>query len=163
MIMKIEHKSYEEATKTIENFFVSLYKSMEKWNKQNQILLYDVLLGSNGYSISDTYINRIFKPIEKYFAIYFFEFAYNYNPNIVVYQFKVYEQVIPELSRSRILHLLRYICEKNLIEHFHQKNFYNIDVTKMVAVSLQADTLRFHIAMNNEGIHEIAELRRNFH
>lgn len=99
----------------------------------------------------------------KYYHIWYFEYAYQPSQNIITYQFKVYEQINDNFPHDRMVSICRRIGEKVLAQHFHENNLHNMCVDSFIAVTIQADTLRYHIAKNNIGIEEIAELRRQHH
>jgi hypothetical protein len=88
--------------------------------------------------------------------------VYQWGQNLIVYQFRVYEEV-KELRRGRLLSLCQAIGEEVLAEHFHQNGFFPVNLSEFVAITLQADTLRIFYARNSNGFAEIAEIKRRNH
>lgn len=164
MLVHIGHKTLEEAKKVISEKAQKLYAFLDELaKKQEQPVEYNIYMGSNGYSIVDEVIHRYFVALGKYYSIWYFECAYQPSQNIITYQFKVYEQINDNFPHDRMVSICRRIGEKALAQHFHENNLHNIRVDGFMAVTIQADTLRYHIAKNDIGIEEIAKLRRQPH
>ncbi len=157
-------KTTDEAKKTISDWGSKIYKFLEELAKSNQpAQVYPVCIGSNGYCIRDDIVNHQFDKLGTYYDIYFYEMAYNYSTNVIVYQFKVYNQINSDFSRQRLLMRCRQIGEKALLQHLHEQGCFDVKIDNFVAVTLQADTLCYFFALNNQGFQEIAELRKNQH
>ena len=164
VLVHIGHKTLEEAKKVMSEKAQKLYAFLEELaKKQEQTIEYNIYIGSNGYSIVDEVINRYFVSLGRYYQIWYFEYVYQPSQNIITYQFKVYEQINDNFPHDRMVSICRRIGEKALAQHFHENNLLNMRVDNFIAVTIQADTLRYHIAKNNVGIEEIAKLRRQTH
>ncbi|MCM1084083.1 MAG: hypothetical protein NC393_13325 [Clostridium sp.] len=142
---------------TIFALVIIRFSEKNRWQPQQPQL--PVFIGSNGYAINDEVVNRYFKGLEKYFSIYFFEYADNPTQNRIVYVFRAYEVLNPDLPHRRLLSLCRKVGEQALSKHMHEHGVYT-QIDNFVAVTFEADRLYYHIACNEMGFAEIAELRK---
>jgi hypothetical protein len=156
LIMILGKKGVSEANQKI-------FETLEILSRRVQSpVTFNVLVGFDGLSFSDNYINKVFSNIYKLFNIFYFVMVYQWGQNLIVYQFRVYEEV-KELRRGRLLSLCQAIGEEVLAEHFHQNCFFPVNLSEFVAITLQADTLRIFYARNSNGFAEIAEIKRRNH
>lgn len=137
---------------------------LDDWNKKcPPVYNFPVYIGSNGYSICDEVVNTLFAKLGNYWNIFYFEVAYDYSPNVVTYQFRVYEPQKSNADRRHLLVRARQVGEKALTQHLHAQGIYNLVIDNFVAVTLQADVLRFYFATTSQGFAEIVELRKRSH
>ena len=123
---------------------------------------YPIYIGYNGVIIRADLVNNAFCKLERYFETVYFDCVYFENstyPNIVVYQFRAYNQLNNDISKTRLLSLIQNVAEEVLTLHFREMGCY-IPVDNFIAVSLSNDLLRIAIAKNPKGFAEIYQLRR---
>ena len=163
-VKSICKKSFDEASAIVSAKFDKFFKWLEKFSSQNQpIPSFPVFIGSNGYSIRDEIVNSAFAKLGKYFEIYFFVCAYPFTANVVIYEFKVYNPIYEGMDNRRLCGVAKQVAEGALMEHLHNQGYYNFVIDNFINTTIQADTLRVHIATTTQGFNEIAELRKSPH
>ena len=163
-VKSICKKSFNEANDIVSAKIDKFFEWLEKLSSQNQPQLnMPVFIGSNGYSIRDEIVNKSFGKLGKYFEIFFFTCAYPLTANVIIYEFKVYNPIHDFMDNRRLCGIAKQIAEGALTEHLHNQGYYNYIIDNFIFTTLQADTLRVHIATNPQGFNEIAEMRKSVH
>lgn len=150
---------YANAKRIISNFSSKIFDSTH--GNCNSVD-YPIYIGYNGVIIRADLVNNAFCKLERYFETVYFDCVYFENstyPNIVVYQFRAYNQLNNDISKTRLLSLIQNVAEEVLTLHFREMGCY-IPVDNFIAVSLSNDLLRIAIAKNPKGFAEIYQLRR---
>lgn len=160
LVMLIGKKTKDEAIKTTVDFVKKTFK--EFFSSENVAVNsnFPVSIGWNGYTIREDIVNNAFEKLEKYWEFVNFEFVITSNPNVLIYQFRVYNQIDKNLSKKNLLIKVRRTAEQALTKHFQSQNIF-VSVDKFVAVALSQDILRVAFATNNEGFALVSQLRRN--
>lgn len=139
----------------------NILKGILEFFKDKPRFSYPVLIGSNGISIRDEIVNGYFENLYKIYTDWYYESSYYSSCNVVVYQFRVYNyKLTSKFDKKLVIHRVKQIAERALIMHFHELGIYNIPVDNFIAVTLYSDTLRIHIACNDLGFKEIADIRK---
>ena len=155
-------KSLSEAMDDFISWLERLAKIWEESFPKSAVTTnYPVYIGSNGYTVRDEVVNDSFGKLGKYFEIFFFICAYPYSDNVVIYEFKVYTPVNPNMSHRRLCYTAKQIAEGAVTEQLHNQGYHSFVIDRFIHVNLQSDTLRVYIATNNLGFDEIENLRKN--
>lgn len=155
-------KSIDDSMKLVEMWGNRFFEWLDAWNKKSQAdIQFPVFLGANGYTIRDEVVNSAFEKLYKFWEIYFFTSAFPYSSNVVIYEFRVYNPTTFNTDNRRLRNNAKKVAEGALTEHLHNQGFYNFIIDNFIYVSLNADTLRVHIATTPMGFEEIAKLRKS--
>ena len=155
-------KTTDEAIKTTSDFTKKVYKAFCTTESGIQSVGYPVMIGCNGYEIRADLVNLAFEKLEKYWEVFYFHTIITKNPNVIIYQFRVYNLLKPNLSRTRLLADVKIIAEQALTKHLQELGIY-IPVDKFIATTLRQDILSIAIAVNDTGFELIAKLRGQSH
>ena len=156
--MKMNKCTWEEAKANIDNTLEKIVDFFKNEHTQT-IITYPVLIASNGIRICEDIVHKYFTDLGRYFDIWFYNASFFPTPNIVAFEFKVYDY-IGDFNKFSVLHKTKRIGEKALTIHFHDVGFYNFQIDSFVAVDIVGDTLRFYFAYNDKGFEEIQSIRQ---
>lgn len=157
IIMLVERKSVEEATKILTDFLSSIYKALETSTVQTSAN-YNVLIGYNGYVIRDDIVNEYFAPLQKYWETVYYSNSHYISPNVVAYEFRAYFPLRYEDAPRRLSILVKQVAEQALTRHFHSVGI-SVPVDRFIAVHIHQDIVSVYIAVNDSGFREIETLR----
>lgn len=158
IIMLVERKSVQEATKILTDFLSSIYKALETTTVQTPAN-YNVLIGYNGYVIRDDIVNDYFSPLQKYWETVFYSHINHPSPNVVEYVFRAYFPTRYDSSNRRLIMYVKQIAEQALTKHFHSLGI-TIPADRFVAVKIRSDMVSVYFATNDNGFGEIESLRQ---
>lgn len=162
LVKYIGKKSTDEAIVVTSNFAKKAYNALFTVEKGLQAVFYPVFIGWNGYEYRADIINDAFIKLERLWEVVYFETVITSNPNIIVYQFRIYNLFDENIPKKRLLAKVRRIAEEVLTKHFHEQGVY-IPVDKFIATNLKQDILLIAIAVNDTGFEFIAKLRGQSH
>lgn len=158
VVQQFLHKTKDEAKKAVDDFLTQIISLFQ----ENRVPLnsYDVMIGGNGVAIRDEIVNRYFEKIYTLFDDWYYEMCGYNSPNVVCYQFRVFNPKLENFDKKRVVYRVKQIAERALTMHFHDRGIFGMPVDDFVAVTLCNDVLRVFIACNDAGFAEIEAIRR---
>lgn len=156
---KFKKYSVEEAKSCVDVFLQKTFLNSSSIGQTVSMYTYPVFIGFNGYIFRPDLIERGFHKLSKYWDFFYFENIYNQHPNIIIYQFRVYEPIHDDIKTRRLTALVQNVAEEVLAHHMHENNCF-VPIDKFIAIQLMNDILQIAIAKNNAGFQQIASMRK---
>lgn len=151
--------SVEEAKSCVDVFLHKTFLSNSSLEQTLDIYTYPVFIGFNGYVFRADLIELLFHKLSKYWDFFYYENIYNHHPNIIVYQFRVYEPIHEDVKPRRLKALVQNVAEEVLANHMHENGCF-VPIDNFVAVRITSDILQIAIAKNDAGFQQINSMRK---
>ena len=149
----------EEAKACVDVFLHKTFLSNSSLEQTATMYTYPVFIGFNGYIFRPDLIEHYFHKLSKYWDFYYYENIYNHHPNIIVYQFRVYEPLHEDIKIHRLRALVQNVAEEVLAHHMHENGCF-VPIDNFVAVRITSDILQIAIAKNDAGFQQINSMRK---
>lgn len=156
----IKKSTVEEAKSCVDVFLHKTFLSNSSLEQTTPLDTYPVFIGFNGYIFRPDLIERAFHKLSKYWEFFYYENVYNQHPNIIVYQFRVYEPLHDDIKYRRLTALVQNVTEEALAKHMHEHGCF-VPIDKFIAVRITGDILQIAIAKNNAGFQQINRMRKH--
>lgn len=151
--------STETATNIVNTFLNSILNGIQSNSVSTNSYEYPIYIGYNGYAIRHDLVMKAFEKLARYWHIFYYDCFYANHPHLVVYQFRVYDPVHPDMTVGRLERLAQNVSEEALANHMREWNCF-VPVDCFVTVRIRDDLLQIAIAKNEFGFESIAKMRR---